>query len=251
MVRTPLARRMSGNDRLNAVDCLLPHFNKQSVTAVVTELMTGGESGEELPGRRVLINPREMKPNPAIPEDVWEKLLFLPSQTLTRKQARPVKRLTALAHELAMDALLPDAGKKAHAEMHKVLDDVQARYAAEIKNARQSVLTVEGKAVLTDVQTQAMTFDDFVEAADYAVIEDAYRRAGRTISPDLATTYAEHLASQIDDADDEEEALIEAHTTIAAIGLVLGVKSDLKAAAERLAKDWLGKYHDDIKAHHR
>ena len=72
MVRTPLARRISGNDRLNAVACLLPHFNKQSVEAVVTELMTGGESGEELPGRRVLINPREMKHNPAIPEDGWE-----------------------------------------------------------------------------------------------------------------------------------------------------------------------------------
>ena len=247
MVRTPLARRISGNDRLNAVDCLLPHFNKQSVEAVVTELMTGGESGEELPGRRVLINPREMKPNPAIPEDVWEKLLSLPSQALPRKQARPVKRLTALAHELAMDALLPDAGKKAHTEMHEVLDDAQARYAEEIKKARQSVLTVEGMTVQTDVQTQKTTFDDFVEAADYAVIEDAYKRAGRVISPDLATSYAERLASQIEDAEDEEEALIEAHTTIAAIGLVPAIKSDLEAAAERLAKGWLGKYHDEIK----
>lgn len=247
MVRTPLARRISGNDRLNAVDCLLPHFNKHSVEAVVTELMTGGESGEELPGRRVLINPREMKPNPAIPEDVWEKLLSLPSQTLPRKQARPVKRLTALAHELAMDALLPDAGKKAHAKMHKVLDDAQARHAEEIKKARQSVLTVEGKTVQTDVQTQKMTFNDFVEAADYAVIEDAYKRAGRAISPDLATTYAEHLALQIEDAEDEEEALIEARTTIAAIGLVPAIKNDLEAAAESLAKDWLDKYHDEIK----
>ena len=248
MVRSPLARRISGNDRLNAVDCLLPHFNKQSVEAVVTELMTGGESGEELPGRRVLINPREMKPNPAIPEDVWEKLLSLPSQTLPRKQARPVKRLTALAHELAMDALLPDAGKKAHTEMHEVLDDAQARYAEEIKKARQSVLTVEGKTVQTDVQTQKMIFDDFVEAADYAVIEDAYKRAGRVISPDLATSYAERLASQIEDAEDEEEALIEAHTTIAAIGLVPAIKNDLEAAAESLAKDWLSKYHNEIKS---
>lgn len=248
MVRTPLARRIPGNDRLNAVDCLLPHFDKESVKAVVTELMTGGEDGGELPGRRVLINPREMKPNPAIPEDVWEKLLSLPSQTLPRKHARPVKRLTALAHELAMDALLPDAGKKAHAEMHKVLDDAQARYAAEIEKARESVLTVEGKAVQTDVQTRAMTFDDFVEAADYNVIEDAYKRAGRAISPDVATTYAEHLASQIEGAEDEEEALIEARITIAAIGLVPGVKSDLEASAESLAKDWLGSYHDEIKS---
>ena len=43
--------------------------------------------------------------------------------------AQPAKRLTALAHELASDGLLPDAGKKAHAEMHKVLDAAQVRYA--------------------------------------------------------------------------------------------------------------------------
>jgi type III restriction enzyme len=248
MVRTPLARRIPGNERLNAVDCILPHFNKMSVEAVVAALMSGGESGEELPGRRVLINPREMKPNPAIPEEVWQKLLSLPSQTLPKRQARPVKRLTALAHELAMDKLLPDAGKKAHAEMHKVLDGAQVRYAEEIKKARQAVLTVEGMTVKADVETKAMTFDDFLEAADYAVIEDAYKRAGRAISPDLATSYAEHLASNAHEDDDPEDALIEAHTAIAAIGLVPDITADLDVAAEKLSNQWLGQYRIAIKS---
>ncbi|WP_281302197.1 MULTISPECIES: DEAD/DEAH box helicase family protein [unclassified Iodidimonas] len=247
MVRTPLARRISGNDRLNAVDCLLPHFNKETVKAVVDELMKGGESGEELPGRRVLINPREMKPNPAIPEDVWDKLTSLSSQTLPKKQARPVKRLTALAHELAMDDLLPDAGRKAHAAMHAVLDAALKSYETKIADARASVLTVEGKTLSADTKTKAMTFNDFVEAADYAVIEDAYRRAGRAISPDLATTYAEHLAASIEDDEDDEEALIEAHTIIAAIGLVPKIKDDLEVEAEKLARDWLATYKDAIK----
>src|SRR6185436_12911790 len=94
MVRAPLARRIPGNERLNSVDCLLPHFDKKSVEAIAISLMTGAETGETLPGRRILINPREMKPNPSIPEDVWQKLLSLPSQTLPKRQARPVKRLT-------------------------------------------------------------------------------------------------------------------------------------------------------------
>lgn len=247
MVRTPLARRIPGNERLNAVDCLLPHFDKKSVEAVVTALMTGAEAGEELPGRRILINPCEMKPNPAIPEDVWQKLLSLPSQTLPKRQARPVKRLTALAHELAVDGLLADAGKKAHADMHKVLDGAQVRYAEEIKKARASVLTVEGKTVKADVETKGMTFDDFVEAADYAVIEDAYKRAGRVISPDLATTYSEHLASKAPKDEDPEDALIEAHTMIAAMGLVTDIKDDLDAAAEKLANQWLTQYRVPIK----
>lgn len=247
MVRTPLARRITGNDRLNAVDCLLPHFNKDTVTAVVDELMKGGESGEQLPGRRVLINPHEMKPNKEIPQDVWDKLTSLPSQILPKKQARPVKRLTALAHELAMDGLLPDAGKEAHASMHAVLDRAMEIYSADIKRARASVLTVEGKTLTADTETKSTSFDDFVEAADYAVIEDAYRRAGRAISPDLATTYAEYLAANMADTEDEEEALIEAHTTIAAIGLVSKIRDELETAAEQMAKDWLVDHKSAIK----
>ena len=247
MVRTPLARRISGNDRLNAVDCLLPNFNTEAVEAVVDQLMKGGDGGEELPGRRVLINPKEMKPNPAIDDDVFEKLTSLPSQTLPKKQARPVKRLTALAHELAMDDFLPDAGSKAHAAMHAVLDTAQQSYAAKIADARAAVMTVEGKTLTADTETQKTTFNDFVEAADYAVIEDAYRRAGRAISPDLATSYAEHLAASMEDEEDEEEALIEAHTIIAALGLVPKIKDDLEAEAEKLARQWLGEYKNEIK----
>ena len=71
MVRTPLARRIPGNERLNAVDCLLPFFDAQSVKDVAKALMSGGDEDDELPGRRVLINPQEMKPNPDIPETVW------------------------------------------------------------------------------------------------------------------------------------------------------------------------------------
>ena len=248
MVRTPLARRIPGNERLNAVDCLLPHFNKTSVEAVVTALMTGGDTGEQLPGRRVLINPHEMKPNPAIPAEVWEKLLSLPSQTLPKRQARPVKRLTALAHELAADGLLADAGKIAHRELHKVLDGTQVRYAEEIRNARKAVLTVEGKTVKADVETRATTLNAFIEAADYAVIEDAYRRAGRIITPDLAKTYSEHLASKAPEDEDPEDALIEAHTVVAGIGLVSDIKEYLESEAEKLSNEWLNHHRVAIKS---
>lgn len=248
MVRTPLARRIPGNDRLNAVDCLLPRFDRKSVEAVVTTLMTGGDAGEDLPLRRILIKPIDVTPNPDIAEEVWEKLLSLPSQTLPKKQARPVKRLTALAHELAVDGLLPGAGGMSHAEMHKVLDQTQATFADRIKAAREAVLTVEGTTLSANIETQVKTFNDFVEAADYAVIEDAYKRAARVISPDLARTYAEHLAAKDEDAEDEDEALIDAHTTIAAMGLIPAIKDELEAAAESLARQWLTDHREAIRA---
>jgi hypothetical protein len=249
MVRTPLARRIPGNERLNAVDCLLPFFDTRTVTAVADALMHGSSDeggGDTPPVRRVLINPIEVTPNPATPEAVWDKLLSLPSQSLPQRTARPVKRLTALAHELAVDGLVPNAGKLAHAELHKVLDAAQARYAAELATARASVLTVEGKTLTADLRSQATTFDEFVAAADHVVIEDAYRRAARALSPDIARTYAERIADQ--DPGDDDEALLDAHTTVAALGLVPDVQTYLDAEADKLAKQWLTDHRVTIKA---
>ena len=241
MVRTPLARRIPGDDRLNSVDCLLPLFDTKTVTQVADALMKGGsdEGDSTLTGRRVLLNPVEVTPNSLIREDVWDKLVSLPSQSLPQKTAKPVKRLTALSQEFSHDGLIPDAGKKAHAEMHKVLEAAQARYADEIEAARASVLNVEGKTLKADLQGKKKTFDDFLEEADYEVIEDAYKRAARIISPDLARTFADYLTQRDPDEDDIEEALIDAHTDIAALGLVNEVQEYLDTEADRLARKWL------------
>ena len=111
------------------------------------------------------------------------------------------------------------------------------RYADEISAARKAVLTVEGKSLITDLQGQEKSFDEFWEEADYVVIEDAYRRAGRTLSPDLCRTFAEHLASKNSDADSDEEALMEAHADIAALGMVPEIKEYLEAEADKSCKD--------------
>lgn len=242
MVRSPLARRIAGNDRLNAVDCILPRFDKKTVEAVVATLMSGGEAGEDPPLRRVLIKPIEVTSNPAVPVEVWDKLLSIPSQSLPRKQARPVKRLTALAHELAVDGLLPRAGVKAHKAMHDVLDRARADLGSEIQALREGVEMIEGTTITANLETQRRSFNDFVEAADLAVIEDAYKRAARIISPDIARTYAEQLA-----ADGDDDALIDAHTSIAAMGLVSDVKTRLERAAEELSLKWLAEYRDAMR----
>tara|TARA_R110002110_G_scaffold411566_2_gene636068 strand:+ start:9777 stop:12377 length:2601 start_codon:yes stop_codon:yes gene_type:complete len=250
MVRTPLARRIPGNDRLNSVDCLLPLFDTKTVGEVADVLMKGGvDEGETtLTGRRILINPVEVIPNPSIEDRVWDKFVSLPSQSLPQKTAKPVKRLTALAQEFSLDGLIERAGKKAHAEMHKVLEAAQARYADEIKAARTAVLTVEGKSLKADLKSEKKSFDDFLEDADYEVIEDAYRRAARVISPDLARTFADYLAEKNNGEVDMEEALIDAHTDIAALGLVSEVQEYLDGEADRLAKKWLEEYRVAIKA---
>ena len=249
MVRSPLARRIPGNDRLNSVECLLPKFDVKTVSEVVDALMKGDDT-LSAPSGRVLVNPVEMKPNPAASQAVWEKFESLPSQTRPQRGAKPAKRLTALAHELASDDILPGAGKLAHAAMHKVLDAAQENYKAQIEAKRKSVMTVDGKTVVADMKGKSKSFDEFLEDADMAVIDDAYRRAARIFSPDISRTYVDKLAYGVadpDEADEFEEALVDGRVSVAALGLVTEVQPWFDAEADKLAKAWLEKYSQAIK----
>lgn len=249
MVRSPLARRIPGNDRLNSVDCLLPKFNRKTVEEVVDALMTGDESAA--PSSRILIDYVEVKPHPDASAAVWDAFEALPSQTRPQRGAKPAKRLTALAHELASDNILPRAGRLAHAKMHKALDAFQEDQKEKIKAKRKSVMTMDGKTVIADMKSKSKTFDEFWEDADVAVIDDAYRRAARIFSPDIARTYVEHVAQKVASIDDDPEeyleAIVEARVTVAGLGLVTEVQAYFDAKADELAKKWLEIYAPKIK----
>ncbi|MEO6197528.1 MAG: DEAD/DEAH box helicase family protein [Dehalococcoidia bacterium] len=246
MVRTPLARRIPGDDRLNSVHCLLPLFDPQTVGAVADALMNGGDDTASPPTGRVLINPVELCPDPAVPDAVWTKFESLPAQTRPQRGAKPPARLTALAHELAWDGFLEEAGRKAHAEMHKVLDAARARFQDEITAKRTAVMTVEGRTLVVTPGGRSMSLNDFWESADLPVIRDAFRRAARVISPAIAHSYVELLASRMANPDDPE-ALVEAEVEIAALGMVEEVQPYFDAEADRLAKAWLDKFRVQIK----
>lgn len=249
MVRSPLARRIPGNDRLNAVDCLLPKFNRKTVEAVVDILMQGDDTAA--PSGRILIDYVEVTPHPDASAAVWDAFEALPSQTRPQRGAKPAKRLTALAHELASDGILPGAGRLAHAHIHKVLDAFQERQKDKIEEKRKSVMTVEGKTVIADLKGKEKSFDKFWEDADMAVIDDVYRRAARIFSPDIARSYVEHLAQKVarveDDPEEYLEAIVEARVTVAGLGLVTEVQADLDIEADTLANAWLTTYAPQIK----
>ncbi len=246
MVRTPLARRIPGNDRLNSVDCLLPRFDKETVENVVKALREGG--GDTPPTGRILINPKEMKPNPAVTQAVWDKFVSLPSQTRPQRGAKPAIRLTALAHELASDGLLPGAGGKAHAAMHKVLDDFIAERTMAFAEKRAAVMTVEGRTIIADLQSGETKDEQFQADADDAVVGDAYRRTARIVSPDIARTYTMERAKRKPEAEDDlDDALIEAREEVAALHLLENLQVIFDAEAKKLADAWFAKYREAIK----
>ncbi|MGE3755814.1 MAG: DEAD/DEAH box helicase [Planctomycetota bacterium] len=247
MVRSPLARRIPGDDRLNTVECLLPSFDRKAAEAVVKALQDG--SGHAPPTGRILINPVEVARNPDVPPAVWSRLESLPSQTRPQRAAKPAIRLTALAHELASDGLLPAAGAKAHAAMHKVLDDFIARQKKLFAEKRASILTLTGRTVYTELKSGDARDVMFAESADAAVVGDAFRRTARIISPDIARTYTTERAKRKPEAaEDFEAALIEAREDVAALHLLDNLQQEFDAAARQLADEWFLECRAAIKA---
>ena len=212
--------------------------------------MSGDDTLSATPGR-ILVNPVEMRPNPAASDAVWQIFEGLPSQTRPQRGVKPAKRLTALAQELADDGILEGAGRKAHALLHKALDDFQEQHQDKINTKRNSVMTVDGKSVVADLKGKTKTFNEFWEDADMAVIDDAYRRAARIFTPDVSRTYVEHLANQMasvdDDPEDFLEAIVESRVTVAGLGMVIEVQAYFDAVADHLAKEWLRQYWPLIK----
>ena len=243
MIRTPLARRVEGDDLLNSVECILPRFNRATASLVLEKIM-GSETfdSESDTGQRVLIDPQLMTPNPVVPDEVWELFSELPAETLPRKHANPIKRLTSLAHALAADGLVLDAGRLAHERLHGVLNGLAAQYPDELQKARSDVLTVAG-GTIRGYRGLLRSDSTWTEIADDRAIQDAFRHRARTITPDVARTYVNHLALH----DDEEDVLRDAHVQVSGLAMLPQTRPALDAAADGLATEWLGKQRVKIK----
>ena len=249
MIRTPLARRVPGNDKLNSVECILPLFNRASAKAVVAGLM-GDVDGEVIPpgggGRRVLVAPKEMGPNCAISAEVWAAFDEIPSESRPQRSARPVKRLTAFAQALASDDLLENAGQKAHEELNLILDSLAARHKAKVDAAVEEVLTVRGETIRARRGEAGVNVEGYAEVADDRSIREAYREAARALSPAVAGAYVDHLAGG-DDPDAVDDGLRDAYLRVAALGTIPEVREGLDKAADELAKQWFAQFRVAIK----
>lgn len=247
MVRTPLARRVPGDDVLNSVACLLPHFDRRTASRVAEAMLgdrehdvdgTGGGAG-----RRVLLAPVDMGVNEAIPEVVWKAFDELPSQTLPRKAARPVRRLAALAQALSRDGLITDARKLAYRGLFAKLDGLMIQYKEEVAAASKGILEVQGETLVARVVGEVFEYLPFAEVADERSVEADFRAACRIFMADLARKYADHLAI----GDEADDSLFDAHVKVAALAHVDGISDELDREADRIAKRWFGEYRVAIK----
>ena len=238
----------AGNDLLNSVECVLPHFDRDTAARVAKTMLGDREHDDDGTGggagRRVLLAPVDMYVNQAIPEAVWEAFDALPSQTLPRKAARPVRRLSALAQALSRDALRADARKDAYQKLFAKLDGLLAQHKEKVAAASEGILQVEGETLVARVVGgEVREHQTFVEAADEQSVEVDFKAACRVLTADLARKYADHLASE----DEDDDGLFDAHVKVAALAQVDGVSEELDREADELGKKWFGEYRVAIK----
>lgn len=233
MVRSPLARRVPGDERLNAVDCILPFFDRTTAVRVV-RFLTGDL--ESMPGgeKKTVIDGKELLANPNVPDEVWDLWGILPTQTLPQRGARPVKRLVALAQALSADAVRAGALKEVEEELHRILDGYALRYSDRLDAAIQEVWDVHVKEIAGRFDKTGLTYTEFVERADDRAIRTGFEAAKKAFGADIAQSYVNHLAGP--DDSDADDGLREAYVRAAALATVKEVREKVDVEALELTQ---------------
>lgn len=246
MVRSPLARRVPGDEALNAVECILPFFDRTTAGKVVRYL-TG--QLEEMPGsaatKKILLEGRELRPNPAIPDSVWSAWDKLPTQTLPKRGARPVKRLVALAQALAMDGVHSGALSDAEREMHLILDTYATRYGSLLDQQIDEVWRVDVQQISGTSASDKLTYREFSMRADDRAIRSAFEDAKKAFGADIAQSYVNHLAGEDDEDDD---GLRDAYVRASALAMIKEVREKVDQEATELVDGWFANHRVAIKS---
>jgi type III restriction enzyme len=244
MVRNPLARRIPGDERLNAVDCILPFFDRTTAGQVV-RFLTGDL--DTMPGasKKTVIDGAELLPNPDVPKEVWELWGTLPTETLPRRGARPVKRLVVLAQALSADGVAPGALRKVETELHRILDGYSTRYSDKLDLAIQEVWAVHIQEIAGRFGQAGLTYTEFVERADDRAIRTGFEAAQKAFGADVAQSYVNHLTDP-DDADDD--GLREAYVRTAALATVKALRDKVDTEALDLTEELLARHRTAIRA---
>ena len=243
MVRSPLARRIPGDDKLNAVECILPFFDRTTAGRVV-KFLTGQASEVAPPTKKVVIDECVLTPNRSLPDAVWTAWDALPTKTIPQRGAAPVKRLMSLALALSSDGLRPGAVAEAETEMHRVLDAARVRHPGLLGTAVNEIWAVRGQSITGRVGGRQLTYEDFEEQADDRAIQVGFNDAKRAFGADVAQSYVNHL---VDDSGDDD-TLRDAYVTTSALAIIPDVRVGVDREADELATAWFAEYRVAVKS---
>lgn len=193
IVRTPLARRMEGNDLLNSVMLFLPRYDRKQVQTVVDRLQAEGESGGAEIGDTHDFQTLKVAKGKEELLDVYRTLPTYAAQE-GRKVAH-IRRALRMALELAKDGWEDDslALRKGLRTKLAVIGDGRRKNDAFIKQ-------VEGLSTVTyrmlRMENGALKADDLGEQRTISVteqdVETVFARSFVTLTEELAMSYVQH-----------------------------------------------------------
>ena len=238
MVRSPLARRIESDERLNRVRLYLPNFDRKAVEAVKAKL----ESDDGGIPTDVEISSVDAPRNKNVDSSVFALLEKLPSYQVPGPVHRSqVTRLHKLAALLTGDKVLSGAIGEADAFLVSVLDEEHARL--ETDGALGPLIKDVEKASVEMSEFQAdKTIAVVVEEIDTAIgdLDRLFVAAGQKLRDGLAKTYWGHLVMDL--GEDPTEAKIRTIALSSDLPTVNRVESE---AGDRV-RQWLDTHGDTI-----
>lgn len=230
-VRTPLAKKVSGDDELNAVRVYLPHFNQKSTNSIIARL----RDGDDGTAAEVIADPVRVVPNPVVPEKVWEAFKDFPTWTRPVKTARSTtSRLVSASTVLSKHGVLDDAIEIAekrmvdtmlsHLEEHRVWIENKVRQFEEVDYVTRAVDWLTG--IETDAQETSLTIAS-------RNIDDLFKQSKARMPDASASWLWQHIVRQ---KIYEEPA--EAKLYVAALAQQADTNNVIEAAANVLLRSW-------------
>lgn len=244
MVRSPLARRIPGDDLLNSVLCLLPRFNRDAAEDVVQRINAPDDIVK--PPIIPVVKPELLQPVDS--DDLWSLFTQLPREIAPKRSDKPISRLLNVGMELESDGLLDGGQVKAERELVAAVNGLLVRYADAVEKAKQDILKVETSRLVFRYSDRELDSEEDLElVADDRVITDAFERATPVFTQALANLWVDdYLLAGIERGEESENLVIEAHLTLAALAKVEGVREALWREADMTAKKWLDNNRAEI-----
>lgn len=242
MVRSPLARRIPGNERLNSVDCILPYFDKTTAGKVVRYITGESEELSASSGPRLLQDGRDLVPNSAVSEEVWSVFDELATQSVPKRGVKPIKRLVSLAQALAADGIESEPLDVVKAAVHAALDEHVKANSESLQKAVKEIYDVHLQTLKGRAGENIEYLQRTVIADDRAILT-GFDEAQRVFGADIATSYVNHI---VDSGDGDDDDLREAYVRTSALATVASLHVEIDRLSDELASGWFIKHRESM-----